>query len=109
MDWGVFWSVLVVMFIIVPLLLVWFFAIVDLFMRADLRGISKVLWLFGIVFFPVLGTLLYFITKPAFAMPREPGPDDVAATLTRLKSLHEAGVLNDEQYAEQRERLLAAA
>ena len=109
MNWGSFWSMLFVMFIMVPLILVWFFAIVDLFMRPDLRGISKVLWLCGIIFFPVVGTLAYFITKPAFPMPRAAGPDDVASTLTQLKSLRDAGVLSEQQYSAQRARLLAAA
>lgn len=109
MDWGSFWSILFVMFIMVPLILVWFYAVVDLFLRPDLRGISKVLWLFGIIFFPVVGTLVYLITRPAYPLPRHPQPAEVAGTLTELKSMHAAGVLNDQQYEEQRAHLLTAA
>ena len=108
MDWDVFWSVLVVMFIVVPLFMVWIFAIADLFTRVDLRGISKVLWLFGIVFFPLLGTLLYFLTRPAYPMPRRTEADMLYDSLTRLNTLHETGQITDTEYQHQRERLLLA-
>ena len=58
---------------------------------------------------PVVGTLVYLITRPAYPMPRHPQPAAVAGTLTELKSMHAAGVLNDQQYEEQRAHLLAAA
>ena len=77
MDWDVFWSVLVVMFIIVPLLMIWGFTIVDLFTRPDIRGITKALWLFGIVFFPIIGTIAYFVTRPAYPEPRRSSADAV--------------------------------
>ena len=109
MNLGVLWSVLFIMFVVVPLLLVWFYAIVDLFMRQDMLGVSKVLWLFAILLFPVLGSVMYYASKPAHPMPREPKPNDISETLTNLKSLHEAGVLNDTEYQEQRERLLMAS
>lgn len=109
MDWDVFWSVLVVMFIVIPLLMIWGFTVVDLFTRPDLRGISKVLWLFGIVFFPIIGTIAYFLTRPAYPMPRKTDADVVVDTLTRLNVLHDSGQLSDAEYAHQRERLLMAS
>ena len=74
MDWDVFWSVLFVVFIVIPIFMIWIFAIADLFMRPDIRGFTKVLWLFGIIFFPMLGTILYFLTRPAVPEARGMGP-----------------------------------
>ena len=64
MNWGVFWSILLVLFIFLPLLMIWIFAIVDLFGRMDIGGLAKVLWLLAIVFIPILGTVGYFIFRP---------------------------------------------
>lgn len=108
MDWGAFWAVLVAVFIVIPLVMIWFFAIADLFTRPDLSGLAKCIWLLGIIFLPVLGTFLYFIAKPAYPMPRGASPQDVAETLNELKSLHDSGALNDAQYEEQRQRLMMA-
>lgn len=108
MDWDVFWSVLVVMFIIIPLLMIWGFAIVDLFWRSDLSGFGKVMWLLGILIFPFFGTLFYYITRPAVVVPRGQAPDAVANTLSQLKSLHDSGDLSDSDYEMQRSRLLMA-
>ena len=109
MDWDVFWSVLFVMFIVIPVFMIWIFAIADLFTRPDLRGLSKVLWLFGIIFFPFLGTILYFLTRPATPMPRHEQPQAVAETLTQLKYLHDAGDISDAEYERQRSRVLLTA
>jgi hypothetical protein len=109
MNWDVFWSVLFVMFIVIPLFMIWFFAIADLFMRPDLRGITKVLWLFGIIFFPFIGTVVYYLTRPAVVVARGEQPAYVAETLTRLKVLHDSGDLSDADYDKQRTRLLMAS
>lgn len=108
MDWDVFWSVLIVMFIVIPMLMIWGFTVVDLFTRPDIRGLTKVLWLFGIIFFPIVGTIAYFLTRPAYPMPRKTDADVVVDTLTRLNVLHDSGQLTDAEYARQRERLLMA-
>jgi hypothetical protein len=109
MDWGVFWSVLVVMFIVIPVMMIWVFAMVDLFQRPDLSGLGKVTWLFGIIFFPFFGTLIYYLTRPHVIVPRGEKPQEVAGTLTQLKYLHDAGDLSDAEYERQRERILAAS
>jgi hypothetical protein len=60
------------MFIVLPLLAIWGFALVDLFMRPDIGGLGKVLWLLGIIFFPFFGTVAYFIATPRDRMPAAP-------------------------------------
>lgn len=61
-DW--FFSTLILLFIFIPLVTLWVFTLVDLFMRHDLRGIHKALWLLAIVLLPVIGVLIYFMTRP---------------------------------------------
>jgi hypothetical protein len=61
--WDVFWAVLIVMFIIIPLVMLWAFALVDLFMRRDIRW-GKVLWLIAIIFLPILGPIIYLLVRP---------------------------------------------
>jgi hypothetical protein len=61
--WDVFWGTLIVLFIFVPLTLLWVFALVDLFRRRDMRW-RKVLWLLAIVFLPILGPIIYLLVHP---------------------------------------------
>ncbi len=61
--WDVIWATFIVMFVFVPLILLWTFALVDLFMRHDI-GWQKVLWLLLIVFIPILGPIIYLLVRP---------------------------------------------
>ena len=56
-------AAMVIMVIWVPLILLWCFALVDLFTRRDIR-MRKILWLLVIVWIPLLGPLIYLITRP---------------------------------------------
>jgi hypothetical protein len=62
--WDVFWSLLIFFFIFVPLVMLWVFALVDLFRRKGMSAISRVLWLLFIIFVPVLGALIYLLVRP---------------------------------------------
>lgn len=112
MDWDVFWSVLFVMFIMVPLFMIWAFALMDLFGRQDLRGIVKVVWLFFILFLPILGTLVYFLVRPRVRVDEVPELAQaqaafVAEKLTQLTDLRDKGAISAEEYDRQRARLLS--
>jgi hypothetical protein len=61
--WDVIWATFIVLFIFVPIVLLWVFALVDLFSRDDIRW-RKVLWLMLIVFIPILGPLIYLLVRP---------------------------------------------
>ncbi len=113
MDWDVFWSVLLGMLIIVPLIMIWAFALTDLFGRDDLRGIAKVAWLFAILIFPILGTVIYFLVRPRITPAAAPMYEQaqagyVAEKLTELTQLKDKGALSAEEYDRQRSRLLSA-
>ncbi len=59
----VLWATMIVMFVFIPLILLWTFALVDLFVRRDIRW-RKVMWLLLIVFIPLFGTLIYLLVRP---------------------------------------------
>jgi hypothetical protein len=58
------WDVFFLMFIWIPMAMVWAFAIFDVFRQHALSGIAKALWLLAIVIFPLVGTLAYLIFRP---------------------------------------------
>ncbi len=62
-----FVELLIILFIFIPLIMIWMFALVDLFGRPDLGGAAKVLWMFLIIFLPWFGVLIYFIARPPVA------------------------------------------
>ena len=123
MNW---WDVLWILFIVMPLILFWMFALADLFRRDDLSGISKVIWLFAIVFLPLLGTTLYVLLRPhdleasvrdrrAFdettmrwdeaTMPNS--ATSRAEQLSILARLHDSGQLSESEYSSEKSRILA--
>ena len=58
-----FWDFFWLMLIYVPLIMMWTFALVDIFRRDDLSGASKAVWLVVIFALPFLGTLIYTIVN----------------------------------------------
>jgi len=50
---------------IIPVLLLWGYAIVSLIGRPDLGIGGKLLWLIGILVVPIIGSVLYFMLRPA--------------------------------------------
>jgi uncharacterized RDD family membrane protein YckC len=62
-----FVEVLILLFVFIPLVLLWVFALADLFGRPDLGGWSKAIWLLVIIIIPILGALIYIGTRPAYA------------------------------------------
>ena len=74
--WNVIGAAFLIMFVFVPLILLWTFALVDLFVRPDIRW-KKVLWLLFIVFLPIFGPLIYLLVRPEEAdVPNEEGARD---------------------------------
>src|SRR5947209_79431 len=62
-----FWDVMLLFFVFIPLLMLWFFCMFDVFGRRCLSGWGKALWLVAMVFLPWIGTLSYLIFRPATA------------------------------------------
>jgi hypothetical protein len=50
---------------IIPVLILWGYAIINLFSRHDLDLVPRLLWLLAILVLPLLGAILYFMLRPA--------------------------------------------
>ena len=100
-----FLQVLLILIIFIPLLLLWIFALVDLFRRDDVEGGAKALWALIIVLLPIVGMFIYFIVRPS-PKPQTTADDDLVERLERLEALHDRGSLTDEEFAQQKAQLL---
>lgn len=55
-----FWQVFIILIVWIPLILMWVFALAELFKhRESFRGWEIALWLIGILFFPIVGAAAY--------------------------------------------------
>lgn len=106
-----FWSVLILLFVFIPLTLLWIYALVDLVVNPAVGFLAKVLWLFVIIILPLFGPLIYLLFRPS------PGPSVfVAATaaspgaadqLAKADELRRSGTISEEEYSRLKGKLLA--
>jgi hypothetical protein len=111
------------MLIWIPLLLIWCFALVDIFRRDDISGGWKALWVMCVILLPFFGTLIYLISRPTGATREERvaidaasrefvahyTPDDSASQLKTLADLNDRGKLTDDEFAAEKARVLQGA
>lgn len=112
-----FWQLFFILLIFIPLVMLWIFALVDLFHRKELSGLSKALWLLAILLLPLFGMLIYFIARrPTEEEQRaaheyygrqSAGGDDLAEQLERLADLRDRDVLTEEEFAREKAKLLS--
>jgi hypothetical protein len=60
-----FVEILLLLFIFIPLTLLWLFALIDIFGRPDVSGWGKAGWILVILLIPWLGALIYVATRPS--------------------------------------------
>ena len=60
-----FVEILLLLFIFIPLTLLWLFALIDIFARPDVSGWGKAGWILVILLIPWLGALIYIATRPS--------------------------------------------
>jgi len=61
---GTFWSAFILLFVFIPLVLFWIFALADLFRRRDVTVVGRVVWLIVIIMLPLLGPVTYLLVRP---------------------------------------------
>jgi hypothetical protein len=103
-----------------------FWIISDIFRSDDLSGWAKAAWLVGVIILPLVGILIYLIARGGSMRERQEGrqraadrqlrayardagtsdPDSQADELAKLASLHQRGVLNDQEFAQAKTRML---
>ena len=121
--WDVLWLIASTFFF-VAYLIVLFQVVVDLFRDAELGGGSKVIWLIGLIFLPVLTALLYILARgngmaerQRVAMQRAKSDTDAyirevagkspAEQIADAKALLDAGTINPEEFAKLKAKALA--
>lgn len=117
MLWGIepTATTLITITIAVPLALLWFAVIVDLFRRDDLSVFRKALWATLVILTVHIGVLLYFVFRP---LPPPPGKDlavsaerssTIVTDLERLRNQHRAGNISDDEYLSTKRELLGVS
>jgi|SRR4051812_9858814 hypothetical protein len=122
-DGTSFWEFFWLLLIYIPLLLIWAFALVDIFRRDDMSGWLKALWVAVVILVPFFGTLMYLIFRPAGVTPAERraidensrafveryAPSNTTEQLHTLSDLHDRGKLTDAEFAAEKSRVLGTA
>jgi hypothetical protein len=122
-----FWDAVVLMastFFFIAYLIVLFQVIVDLFRDSEMGGGSKVLWIVGLIFVPLLTALIYVLARGSGMAARQRGAAkaakaeadayirDVAGKspadqIADAKKLLDAGTINADEYARLKAKALA--
>ncbi|SDK40672.1 SHOCT domain-containing protein [Aliiruegeria lutimaris] len=119
----IFWSIFLIF-----LLVAWFWTLIavvsDIFSSDDLNGMSKGLWMLGVIIVPWLGVLLYLIIRGDAMQERSraaaeklqeaqkayirdaAGAVSTADELDKLAKLKNDGVITEEEFAAQKAKLL---
>ena len=94
-DW--FWHVVWLCMIIIPIAIIWAYAVFDLvWRRHDMRWWLRLLWLVVVLIFPVVGGCVY----AAIATSRRgPMRDSDELSYADLDHLHGRGLMSDADYA----------
>ena len=115
-----FWDWFFLLLIYIPLVMIWAFALLDIFRRDDLSGLWKAVWVAAVILVPFLGTLAYLIVRPSgvtageralLAEARAPSaaPGSTAHERQVLSDLHDRGKLTDEEFQREKARVLGGA
>jgi len=112
--WDVVW-LMISTFFFVAYLIIMFQIVVDLFRDQELGGGSKVLWMIGLIFVPVLTAIIYIIargsgmaTRQRASLQRAKSDTDAyikdvagrspAAEIAEAKALFDAGTINQAEF-----------
>ena len=113
-----FWGWFFILLIMIPLICIWVFTLADIFVRDDLSGWVKALWVIFVIVLPLLGMLIYFIVRPETT--RDLGLDQgyyqggaqaaLAANsvekIEKLAELRDKGDITQEEFEKQKALLL---
>ena len=122
-----FWDAVVLMastFFFIAYLIVLFQVIVDLFRDSEMGGGSKVLWIIGLIFLPLLTALIYVLARgkgmserqraavrsaksDTEAYIRDVAGKSPADQIADAKKLLDAGIINDDEFARLKTKALA--
>jgi hypothetical protein len=113
--WDLVWLMLST-FIFVSYLIIMFQIVVDLFRDTELGGGSKVLWIIGLIFLPVITAIVYIVARGRGMSARQQASmqraksdtesyiktvagTSPAAQIAEAKALLDAGTITQEEFA----------
>jgi uncharacterized membrane protein len=112
--WDAIW--LLIVFFAWIMFLTWVvMLLVDNFRRTDHSGGAKAGWALLIIFFPIVGALIYTISRPDSAGTYEgyssggSSGGSTAEELSRLNDLRAQGAITDEEFQDLKARTIAAS
>ena len=123
---GLFWSMLI-FFLWIAWIMLLFRVFADIFRSSDLGGGGKALWSIFVLVVPFLGVLVYLIARGDSMTKRDiaqaqaseaafreyvrdaagSGGSSTASEIAKLAELRASGVITDEEFAQQKAKLLA--
>jgi hypothetical protein len=130
-DWGVGQVFLSLLWFFLFFIWIWLLIMVfsDIFRSRDMSGVAKALWVIGVIIVPYLGVFLYLIIRggkmsenaAAEAAAREAAFKDYvrdaagsgggvaspAEELQRLADLKERGVIDDDEFARMKAKIVS--
>ena len=77
MNW---WEFFFVMLVLLPVMVLWLGCIFDAISRPDLGGLTKLGWVLFILLFPIIGALIYIVTRPRVVVGPATSLDEVWST-----------------------------
>jgi uncharacterized membrane protein len=113
----VFWYMLV-FFLWIMFFWVFISVVADIFRRDDIHGWKKAGWILLIIVLPLIGILIYLIARPkvtaqdvrmltqAEAAQQAAAGVSTADELAKLKELHNAGVIDDAEFADLKKKAM---
>ena len=121
--WDIVW-LMISTFVFVAYLIIMFQIVVDLFRDNELGGGSKVLWIIGLIFLPMITAIIYIITRGSgmamraqASMPRAKSETEAyikgvagrspAADIAEAKALLDAGTITQDEFARLKAKALA--
>ena len=100
MPW--FWQVVLLMIFVVPVIVLFAYAVWDIIRRHDIGVGYKALWLILFCFIPIIGPLIYLVIRPPGTTAQERALAEGKTThtdeLMALASLHDQGKLTDQEF-----------
>jgi hypothetical protein len=98
-----FWHAILIALVIVPVSVLWFSCVLDIFIRANLGPLARVGWLLTILVLPVVGSLLYLIARPRAIGPTDGFGDrrtPMSQQLSDLDRLYRSGVIDEHEFVQ---------
>ncbi len=122
-----FWDLVLLMvstFVFVAYLIIMFQIVVDLFRDAELGGGSKVLWIIGLIFLPMLTAIVYIVARGRGMAARQQASvqrarsdaetyikgvvgKSPAADIAEAKALLDAGTISQDEFTKLKAKALS--